>query len=165
MRKTSQATNSPFLSIGKLLAFLAALRYPLWLSRLALALVFVLAAWPKIIAPTDLAEAILGYRLLPEILVAPMSLALPFLELWSALAVLLGPRAFRRAGALILALLLLAFMVAAAQGLLRGLDFDCGCFGSQDGRRPGLVFFLEDGLLFLMAIFILYYDQHKANII
>jgi hypothetical protein len=53
-------------------------------------------------------------------------------------------------------------MAAAAQGLARGLDFECGCFGSQDGRRPGPLFFLEDSLLFLLAVFILIFDK-KIN--
>ncbi|MDR2367420.1 MAG: hypothetical protein LBF58_04805 [Deltaproteobacteria bacterium] len=134
-------------------------RHLLWPARLALGLVFLWAAWPKMLAPNDLAEIITGYRLLPLWLVAPASLLLPALELWSALAVLIGPRRFRRAGAMILAVLLLIFMTAAAQGLLRGLDFECGCFGGQDGRRPGPLFFLEDGLLFLAAVFMLFQDR------
>jgi uncharacterized membrane protein YphA (DoxX/SURF4 family) len=143
------------------LSSLAGLRFPLWLARLLLGLVFLMAAWPKIQAPVDLAWAIVGYRLVPEVLVAPLALFLPWLELWSALAVLIGPRKFRRAGAMMVAFLLLSFMAAAAQGLARGLDFECGCFGTQDGRRPGLLFFLEDGLLFLTAIFILFYDKKE----
>ncbi|MDR2386163.1 MAG: hypothetical protein LBE80_01085, partial [Deltaproteobacteria bacterium] len=126
----------------------------LFLATLALAIVFLIAAWPKIQAPVAFAEDIRGYQILPEALVSPLSVYLPMLELWSALFVLLAPRPFRRTGALVLAGLLLVFMAAAAQGLWRGLDFDCGCFGSQDGRKPGLLFFLEDGILFLIAVFI-----------
>jgi hypothetical protein len=114
------------------------------LASLALGLVFALAACPKLQAPADFAETIRGYEILPEALVTPLSVYLPTLELWSALFILLAPRPFRRSGALVLAILLLIFMIAAAQGLIRGLDFDCGCFGGQDGRKPGLLFFGEN---------------------
>jgi hypothetical protein len=110
-------------------------------------------------SPLNLAETIVEYRLVPLRLVPFLALFLPSVELWSALAVLAGPRRFRRAGALILALSLLIFMAAAAQGLARGLDFECGCFGSADARKPGLLFFIEDSLLFLTAIFIFMYDD------
>jgi hypothetical protein len=99
-----------------------------------------------------------GFRILPLALIAPASVLLPAFELLAALAVLIGPRPYRRAGALILGLLLAVFMLAAAQGLARGLDFECGCFGAGDGRKPGLLYFLEDGIMFLMAAFIFIKD-------
>ena len=35
--------------------------------------------------------------------------------------------------------LMLLFIVALAQGALRGLEIDCGCFGSaSDDEAPGL---------------------------
>jgi uncharacterized membrane protein YphA (DoxX/SURF4 family) len=140
------------------LAKRADLRYSLWLARLVLGLVFLAAAWPKMLVPTDLAEAIVGYQLVPMTIIPFLALILPFLEFWSALAVLIGPRKFRRAGSFIIVCSLLVFMAAAVQGLVRGLDFECGCFGS-DGRRPGFLFFLEDSFLFLVAIFIVKFEK------
>ncbi|MDR1546764.1 MAG: hypothetical protein LBU12_08685 [Deltaproteobacteria bacterium] len=121
-------------------------------ARLVLGGAFIWAAVAKIGRPQELAETIVGYRLLPEALIAPLALTLPFLELWAALAALAGPPRFRRAGAVLLGLMLAAFMLAAAQGLIRGLDFECGCFGSADSRRPGPRFFLEDALLLAAAV-------------
>jgi hypothetical protein len=111
--------------------------------------------------PLELAESILGYRLLPVALVAPSALILPFAEFWAAAAVLAGPARYRRAGALILGLLSVVFLAAAAQGLIRGLDFECGCFGADDGRRPGALFFLQDAALVLAAAVILRLDGDR----
>ena len=59
--------------------------------------------------------------------------------------------------------MLLAFMAAALQGLIRGLDFDCGCFGPADGRTPGVGFFLRDGALFLIAVALWRVDRHPSR--
>ena len=123
-------------------------------SRVVLSGAFIWAAASKIPKPMELAETIMGYKMAPEPLIAPLALILPFVELWAALAALIGPKTARRAGALILLILLIAFMAAAAQGLIRGLDFDCGCFGGGDGRKPGVLFFLQDGALALAALII-----------
>jgi hypothetical protein len=111
----------------------------------------------------ELAEAIIGYQILPEVFIAPAALVLPLVEIWAALAVLFAPRPYRRAGAAILLASLVIFVAAAAQGLIRGLDFDCGCFGPSDGRKPGLIFFLQDGGLILACALVLIFDQEKPS--
>jgi hypothetical protein len=79
------------------------------------------------------------------------------------MAVLVGPRAYRRSGALILGALLLIFMAAALQGLIRGLDFECGCFGPAGRRPPGAMFFLQDGALLLAAALVWRLDRPAAR--
>ena len=133
------------------------------LARLALGSAFIIAAVSKLPRPLELAEAIAAYRLLPAPLIAPAALILPFVELWAALAASFGNEAFRKAGALILLALLAIFMAAAIQGLARGLDFDCGCFGASSGREPGALFFIEDGLLALAAAFLLFHNRKDRN--
>lgn len=133
------------------------------LARVVLAAVFIWAAIAKIPRPIELANAIIGYQIAPAILIAPAALILPFVELWAALAVLFGSRRFRKAGALILLILLAAFMAAVIQGLARGLDFDCGCFGAQDQRKPGALFLLQDGALALAAAIILFLDRERLK--
>jgi hypothetical protein len=130
------------------------------LSRIILACAFLWAAVSKIQDPEAFAEAILGYRLVPLFFTAPAALILPFLELWSALVVIAAPRGlWRRAGAIILGVLLVVFMLATLAGLVRGLDFDCGCFGAKTDRRPGLVFFVQDIILLLASIIIIRFDK------
>lgn len=119
-----------------------------WLWRLPLAAVFIYAAVEKIIDPADFARSIENYRLFPAWSVGPLAITLPWLELWAAL--LLFRENWRRSAALILGIMLTAFMLAVGFNLGRGLDFECGCFGSG-GRRAGTKLLIQDGLLLICA--------------
>jgi uncharacterized membrane protein YphA (DoxX/SURF4 family) len=121
-----------------------------WLWRLPLGAVFIYAAVGKIADPAAFAAAIDGYRLFPRLFIGPLAIVLPWLELSAGLSVLTG--FWKRPAALILAALLCGFMLAAAFNLYRGLDFQCGCFGSGDGgRRAGLALLAQDALLLFCA--------------
>ena len=74
------------------------------------------------------AESVASFRLLPDVLIAPVALGLPPLEVLAALSALAGGR-WGRAGAFALMILLLVFTAAVASALARGLPVDCGCFG------------------------------------
>ena len=92
------------------------------------ALVFLLAAVPKLLDPGGFAADILNYRVLPEALVGHAALYVPAFELAVGLA-LLWPR-YQRGAALLSTLMLLVFAVAMAQARVRGIDLSCGCFGA-----------------------------------
>lgn len=122
-----------------------------WLCRLVLALVFTYAAWDKILDPAGFALSIDNYRLFPLPLIGPMAIFLPWLEIWAAL--MLFVKRWRRAAALILGALLITFILAVGFNLLRGLDFECGCFGSG-GRQAGLILLIQDGMLLICALYV-----------
>jgi Methylamine utilisation protein MauE. len=124
-----------------------------WIFRLALALVFAYAAIEKIIDPAGFAQTIDNYRLFPAFSIGPLAILLPWLEMITALAVIIGGP-WKRPAALILAVLLISFMLAVGFNLARGLDFECGCFGS-DGRQAGLKLLVQDGLLLICAAYVL----------
>ena len=103
-----------------------------WGQRLCawiLGAVFLAAAVPKIADPPGFLEAIHAYHLVPEGALAPMALALPWLELLLALALISG--FLRRSAAWMAFALLLLFMGALSIDLVRGLPVDCGCFGAS----------------------------------
>lgn len=97
-------------------------------ARLVLAALFAAAAVPKILDPVSFARDVENYHLLSPELVALVAVALPPLELVLALALLTGVHA--RGAALVTGGLLLAFAAGMAQAIARGIDLDCGCFGS-----------------------------------
>lgn len=99
-----------------------------WLLRLALAAIYIIAAVPKILDPWDFALAIRNFRILPLEAIPPLALWLPPFELLAALAVIAG--VFYRGGLAALALLSAAFAGGIGSAMVRGLDIDCGCFGS-----------------------------------
>lgn len=99
-----------------------------WAFCVILAVVFVVAAVPKLIDPGSFANDLLNYRLLPENLVGLFALFVPALELAIA-AALLWPR-YQRGAALLSLVLLVGFAAAMAQARIRGIDLSCGCFGA-----------------------------------
>ncbi|MDR1164897.1 MAG: DoxX family membrane protein [Deltaproteobacteria bacterium] len=122
------------------------------LIRLILAATFVYAAVSKIMDPVSFEASLLTFRLLPLPLVPLMALTLPFVEFWAGLFTLLGPPAFRRAGAFILAALLAVFIVAVTVSHFRGLNFNCGCFGANSLKEPDFLFYARDFILLFLAL-------------
>lgn len=113
---------------------LSRLHHPgfVWGARIVLAVVLIAAALPKLWDPPAFAQAIHAYHLAPRGLVAPLALALPWLELLLALALLVGP--FRRIAALWVLGLMLAFTLGLSINLARGNPVDCGCFGASQPK-------------------------------
>jgi len=129
-----------------------------WLStlaRLVLGGVWLVAGWMKITDLDASVRAVRAYRLLPETLAQVVGAGLPAVEV--LLGVLLVVGAGVRAGAVVSAVLMAAFVVGIASAWLRGLQIDCGCFGSGGaltvGEDPDYGWELaRDGGLFLLAV-------------
>lgn len=97
-------------------------------ARVVVAAVFVAAAVPKLLEPGTFAIAIDNYRLLPAGAVGPTAVLVPVLELAVAAALVVGAGA--RGAGVVGAALLAVFTVGIVQALARGIDIECGCFGS-----------------------------------
>ena len=102
----------------------------LWILRLALSAIFLYAGVAKMRGAQGFAESVASFRLLPGALITPTALTLPPLEILGAALALSGGR-LRRIGAFCLFALLIAFMTALLSALTRGLQVDCGCFGTD----------------------------------
>jgi uncharacterized membrane protein YphA (DoxX/SURF4 family) len=102
------------------------------LARLALGLVFIVAAWPKIARPVDFLAAIHGHGLpLPGAAALLLAIWLPWLELAAGALLLAG--VWRDAALLLAGGLLAVFTLVSAQAWWRGIDVACGCFGTAEG--------------------------------
>lgn len=102
-----------------------------WIERLSrwfLAGVMILAAVPKLSDPIAFTQVVGAYGLLPDFLLLPAAVALPFVELLAAFLLLKG----RIAGLWISTILMLLFIAVLSYGIWLGLDIDCGCFGPED---------------------------------
>ena len=108
-------------------------------ARWILGLTFIYASLHKILAPADFAKIVYGYGLFPEILINLIAITIPFLELVTGLALIIG--VYPRSAAVTINGLLLAFIVVLTINLVRGHEFDCGCFSAaQNGysSSPGV---------------------------
>ena len=131
-----------------------------WLTirvQLALGAIFVAAALPKIADPPAFAHMIYNYRILPGALINLSALAMPWVELLSGLALILG--VWKRAARWIITILLVTFMIAISINLARGNAIDCGCFdvsavGKTHEQRIDDMWFVlirDTGMLLLCA--------------
>ncbi len=107
-------------------------------------LMFVLASLHKIASPAQFAGIVDNYQVLPSLFVNFVAVVLPWVELLCGLLLLASVA--RGGAALVLAGLTFVFILAISFNIARGLDFDCGCFGS--GHTPPWRLLVRDiGLL------------------
>jgi putative oxidoreductase len=132
-----------------------------WICRLVVAGTFLLAAVPKLLDPVSFAKAIVNYRVIFPLIgqgyVYPAAMFMPALEAVGALALLFNR--WRRAGSLICGALLVLFIVLVGQAVIRGLNIDCGCFGTGAvsrtlGRKVGLEKILENTIWLAACVFV-----------
>lgn len=117
-----------------------------------IALIFALAAAPKIADPAAFAEAVYRYHLLPDAAINPLAIYLPWFEAVCAAALVLGTR-FRRGALLGVALMLAVFLAAMGINLYRGVNIACGCFSVSGGEAMSWLNIARNlGLLWLAAI-------------
>jgi uncharacterized membrane protein YphA (DoxX/SURF4 family) len=130
-----------------------ALTHPslLFLFRLVPAVVFIVAAIPKIQDPVAFGLAAHRYGMLPSgNIQAWFALILPVLELWVGLGLLVG--FWTRANALLCSGMLVMFIVALTSAVQRGLNIDCGCFDPEGASPVGYRRIIEDVVLLLLCI-------------
>ena len=125
-------------------------RWTIGACRIGIALVFGLAGLAKIGDPAAFAADIHNFRLVPVPLENLVAITLPWIELLAALALVAGVRS--RSAAILTAILMGVFTVAVALAAIRGLDIECGCFGTADATRVGARKLIENTLLTGVAL-------------
>jgi uncharacterized membrane protein YphA (DoxX/SURF4 family) len=98
--------------------------------RVAIGAIFIVAGVSKLGHADVFAAQIAGFRLLPEVVIAPMATVLPFLEILLGGYLILG--LFTRTAAWIAVAFFAAFDAAIASAVVRGMTVSCGCFGPND---------------------------------
>mgnify|MGYP002397447221 CR=1 FL=1 len=116
--------------------------------RLALGGAFVYAGFLKAKDVQSFAGTVAAYQLLPYTLNYLVAATLPWVEMLAG-GLLLANRHVR-AATLVLTALISLFVVVLLSVVLRGLEIDCGCFGSAGTTSPWQAL-LRDFLLLLAA--------------
>jgi len=132
-------------------------KYLLLLGRIVLAFVFLYAAFFKIASPDEFAQLILNYKLLPLSLVNIFAITLPWIEFVTAILLLFGISV--RENSVIISSLILIFTIAIGISLIRGLNIDCGCFGTASGSKIGIQKILENIGLLLLGLWLIKKDS------
>src|SRR5205085_8136739 len=126
-----------------------------WIATLGIAGVFLFAAYEKIADPREFASTIRNYKFLPPAWTNGFALLLPWWELLAAVAVLIPSRSWRRAGAVAILLMSLAFVIAVVRALILGLDISCGCFGHAGSSKIGLKTLSIDAAMIVGSVYLI----------
>lgn len=104
-------------------------------ARLGLAAVWLLAGGSKVGDLAASGRAVNAYQVMPYDVATVIGAALPFVELALGMLLLLGLATRLAAG--VSAALLVVFITGIASAWSRGLNIDCGCFGSGGQLAAG----------------------------
>ena len=119
------------------------------LCQIVVGVVFAWAALAKIGDLRGFAVDVHNFRIVPVALENLVALTFPWIELVAAMSLVLGIRA--RSGAVVTLALMVVFTAAVAAAVARGLDIECGCFGTEDGATVGVKKLAENVVLVLVA--------------
>jgi uncharacterized membrane protein YphA (DoxX/SURF4 family) len=114
--------------------------------------VLVAAGALKVGHASDFASTIAGFRILPQPLVGPMAVGLPFFELALGVYLLIG--LYTRVAALIAFIEFVVFGGAIASVVIRGIPIACGCFGQADTAPASWLDVARDAVLAALAALI-----------
>jgi uncharacterized membrane protein YphA (DoxX/SURF4 family) len=133
------------------------------LLRWSLGGIFIYSGITKLITPASFAVLIDAYGLVPEILLMPVAVLIPVLEVLAGAGLLVD---LRGSLAVITGLLLL-FVAILGFGIWMGLDVDCGCFGPEDPEAKafhGLSAALYRDIAMLGAVVFLYWWRSSRKL-
>lgn len=130
----------------------------LLLLRLVVGGVFIWAAVTKIADPLSFAQDVRNYRLVGQSLSFVTAIILPWVELLAGVCLIIG--IFPRSSALLISGLLVFFIILVAVTMLRGIDVECGCFGTFN-RKADLWLILEDLLWLVMSLALLFSPENE----
>ena len=117
----------------------------------------VLKAWDPVKFATD----IQNFRILPWPLSVRMAFYLPWLEIICGAALLFG---WLRNGALaILTSLMVIFLGATIAARVRGIDLDCGCFGSATKNLSFTSHMLIDSAILAGLLFLWFWPRPRRG--
>lgn len=134
------------------------MEYLLLLARIVLAVTFLVSSIGKFLDLKGSRKAMRDFGL-PESLAAPAAIGLPIVELITA--VLLIPTSTAWWGAILSFLLLAAFIGGIAYNMSKGRAPDCHCFGQIHSEPAGPRTLIRNGLLALVALFIILFGTDR----
>ena len=131
-----------------------------WLLRIIVGGAFILAGVLKIAGPAQFAVAVSNYRLVPHQLINLVAIVVPWIEVVAGLCVLAG--FWLRSGALIVTAITAIFFFVITSALARGLDIECGCFGTIGGKNIGLQNLAIDLAFFCLAALLMWRTKERG---
>lgn len=136
----------------------------MFVARVVIGGLFVLASVHKIVDPTGFALSIRNYMLVPAAWSNFLALVVPWVELGAGALLIIGIET--KPCALLTTGMLGIFLTALIYAYSIGLDIDCGCFTSaaSSAGRVGPYHLVRDTLLFLISLSILVAGRGEPDV-
>ena len=129
-------------------------------ARIVLGAVFMYASFDKMANPEAFAKIIDNYHILPYQLVNALAIFLPWLELITGLLLITGK--WVKGSLLLYNVMLVVFIIALSQALIRGLDISCGCFSVNPSSTSEVwLRIVEDIILLFVGIMLFKYTKDE----
>ncbi len=125
--------------------------------------IFIYASFHKITDPALFAKIIYGYGLFPHTTINLIAITLPFIELITGICLILG--IWPRATTLIAGGMLACFIIAISINLIRGHEFDCGCFSAANSASTAPVELLIRDLIWITCCAYLFFFANKRLLV
>jgi uncharacterized membrane protein YphA (DoxX/SURF4 family) len=130
------------------------------ICRIFLGFMFIYASLDKIANPEEFAKQIGYYKVLPFGIENILGIILPWTELIVGVCLIAG--LLVDGAALLSIIMMLVFILAISQAMLRGIDITCGCFKvSADSDKLGLDTIIRDIIFFVMSMIVLNRQERK----
>jgi len=130
------------------------------ICRVILGIMFIYASLDKIAHPEEFAKQIGYYKVLPFGLENLLGIILPWTELIVGICLIAG--LLVDGAALLSIIMMLVFILAISQAMLRGIDITCGCFKvSAHSDKFGLDTIIRDIIFFMMSYIVLNRQERK----
>ena len=94
---------------------------------------------------------------MPDFTINFLAIAFPWIELVAGILLIFGIAV--KENSAILSALLFVFIVAIIISIARGLNIDCGCFGTVEGSKVGLIKILENVGLLIIGLILMKFDS------
>jgi uncharacterized membrane protein YphA (DoxX/SURF4 family) len=134
----------------------------LFSMRLVLGGIFSFSAWSKIMAPQALADAIVGFDIIPESIALEAAIMLIWLELICGTFMLLG--LWARATVIVITGMLTLFEIGLVSVVVRGIEVNCGCFGQFSEMQVGWNTIIRNMVQLVFCALLLYYGSWKYSL-
>jgi len=121
-------------------------------TEIVLGAVFLISGSLKAWAPAQFYGTIEGYQMLSAVLALLLAYYLPYLEIVVGLGLVAGVKALE--SACIVSGLVVVFLLALTSAWSRGLDVECGCFGSASAAAGMWEPILRDVVLLSAALYV-----------
>ncbi len=126
--------------------------------RCIIGIVFVYASIDKIIDPAGFATILYGYSVFPLALINIIAIIFPFIELVAGLCLIF--KIFPESALIIINFFISVFIIIIGFNLLRGHEFNCGCFSVGDsGSASSAGQLLFRDLILLAAGLYLFFNR------